>query len=75
MHCYPSCEGKKILVIGITVESVANLKNSLNGEFPGGKWFGLFSPAAGGMGSIPGLRTKISHATQCGQKERSTKIN
>ena len=40
MHCYPSCEGKKILVIGITVESIANLKNSLNGEFPGGKWFG-----------------------------------
>ena len=59
MHCYPSCEGKKILVIGITVESIANLKNSLNGEFPGGKWFGLFSSTAGGMGSIPGLRTKI----------------
>lgn len=46
-----------MLVIGITVESATNLKNNLNGEFPGGKWFGGLSSTAGGTGSIPGSRT------------------
>ena len=30
----------------------------------------LYTPNAGGVGSIPGQGTKILHATQCGQKKK-----
>ena len=32
------------------------------------KWLRLHAANAGGMGSIPGQRTKIPHAMQCSQK-------
>ena len=40
------------------------------GDFPGGPWLRLHAPSAGGMGSIPGWRTRIPHATQHGLKKR-----
>ena len=32
-------------------------------DFPGNLWLGLYASIAEGKGSIPGLRTKIPHAT------------
>ena len=40
------------------------------GDFSGGPWLRLHAPSAGGMGSIPGWRTRIPHATQHGLKKR-----
>ena len=33
------------------------------------QWLRLHASTAGGMGSIPGLGTKIPHAAWCGQKD------
>ena len=49
----------------------------LNGVFQRAKvlglpWLKLHAHKAGGMGSIPGQRTKILHATQCGQNPATT---
>ena len=39
------------------------------------QWLELQASTAGGMGSIPGLRTKIPQAAQCAQKtEKYTKL-
>ena len=34
------------------------------------QWLRLFASTAQGMGLIPGQRTKIPHATKCGQKKK-----
>ena len=40
------------------------------------QWLRLCAPSAGGMGSIPGRETEISHAVQRGQKpKKSSKSN
>ena len=45
-----------------------NLGNSLAVQ-----WLGLRTSTAGGMGSIPGGRTKMLEATWCGQKRKRKK--
>ena len=37
------------------------------------QWLRLCAPKAGGMGSIPGWRTKILHAAWCNQKKERKK--
>ena len=38
------------------------------------QWLGLCTSASGGVRSIPGLETKIPHATQYGQKKKRIKL-
>ena len=37
------------------------------------QWLKLRTSTAGGMGSIPGQGTKISHAARCGQNKNKNK--
>ena len=37
------------------------------GNYLAAQWLGLQASTAGGMGSIPGWRTKIPQTVQCGQ--------
>ena len=36
------------------------------------QWLRVHASEAGGLGVLPDRGTKISHATQCGQKEKET---
>ena len=38
------------------------------------QWLRLQASTAGGMGSVPGLGTKIPHAVQSGQKKKKSEI-
>ena len=43
-------------------------------DFSGVQWLRLCASTAGGTGSIPGWRTKILHASPCGQRVEKKKI-
>ena len=49
---------------------MANYKETGAGEFPGGPVVKTLALKAGGMGSIPCLRTKILHAIWGGKKKK-----
>ena len=50
----------------------AKVKGALEG-FPGGPVVRLHTPSAGGTDLIPGRRTKIPRAAQCGLKTKTNK--
>ena len=52
-----------------TLQVTKMKKNIISGTSLVVQWLRLCAPNAGGMGSIPGLGTKIPHAVWCSQKK------
>ena len=62
--------------VGILITDKVDFKTKSTGTSLVVQWLRLHESTAGGVGSIPGWGTKISHATQCGQKtKQNTKTN
>ena len=59
-------------VISVTLQT--KFKKAIIRDFPGSPVVKSLSCSAGGVGSIPGLETKIPHAIWFGQKKKNSRI-
>ena len=68
MSKHPKCEGFLVSLVILLVIREKQIKIKYSGASLVAQWLRLHTSSAGGEDSIPGRRTKIPHATLCGQK-------